>query len=61
MSDDLLENKRVDPVTKEVIMYGSKENWLIQPVPVLKLLKAKRHQLIQFLLQIIESIMKKGK
>ncbi|MEC3029362.1 hypothetical protein P9Z86_05080 [Bacillus thuringiensis] len=41
MSDDLLENKRVDPVTKEVIMYGSKENWLIQPVPVLKTTKGK--------------------
>ena len=41
MSNDLLEDKRIDPVTKEVIMYGSKENWLIQPVPVLKLLKAR--------------------
>lgn len=36
MTDDLLENKKHDPVTKEVVMYGSKTNWLIQPVPVLK-------------------------
>lgn len=36
MTDDLLEDKKHDPVTKEVVMYGSKTNWLIQPVPVLK-------------------------
>ncbi|MES9681806.1 hypothetical protein ABWK22_02575 [Gottfriedia acidiceleris] len=36
VTDDVLENKRTDTVTKEVFLYGSKENWLIQPVPVLK-------------------------
>ncbi|BCT30492.1 hypothetical protein [Bacillus velezensis] len=36
MSDELLENKRHDNKTKEVVMYGSKNNWMIHPVPILK-------------------------
>ncbi|UOE58066.1 hypothetical protein [Cytobacillus oceanisediminis] len=36
VSNDLLRNKRMDSKTKEVILYGSKVNWMIQPVPVLK-------------------------
>ncbi|MEK1829004.1 hypothetical protein AAAC51_07595 [Priestia megaterium] len=41
VTDDLLENKKHDSVTKEVVYYASKENLLSQPVPVLKTTKGK--------------------
>lgn len=34
--NDLLRNKRVDPITGETTFYSSKENWLIEPAPILK-------------------------
>lgn len=41
VTNDLLENKYHDPVTKEAVMYSSKENWLTHPVPILKTTKGK--------------------
>lgn len=40
-TDDLLGNKRTDPLTKETILYGAKENWLSEPTPILKTSKGK--------------------
>lgn len=37
ITDDILSNMKHNPVTREVILDGSKKNWLIKPVPILKM------------------------
>ena len=41
MTDDLLSDRRQDPITREIVMYGSKTNWLSEPTPILKTSKGK--------------------
>lgn len=41
ITDDILGDRRHDSVTKEVVMYGSKTNWLSEPTPILKTSKGK--------------------
>lgn len=41
VTDDLLRGKRYNVSKKEIYLFGSKENWLIQPLPILKRSKGK--------------------
>ncbi|MGN1217867.1 MAG: hypothetical protein ACI4TD_07820 [Phocaeicola sp.] len=41
ITNDVLGSMKHDPVTREVALFGSKENWLLQPTPILKTKKGK--------------------
>lgn len=41
ITDEPLEGRRHDVSTKEVYLFGSKENWLVEPQPILKRSKGK--------------------
>lgn len=41
ITNDILGGKRTDSITQKVVLYGSKENWLSDPAPILKTSKGK--------------------